>query len=264
MSTPGGIIKFQCAEDKGALLLLSPRGDETLIQSRGNIVTYMREHLDNWEQLANNTLGLDLEREDIFFVFGVTKTSRWGVAAFSGTQRNAQGTVSCDFGALGCASMNINIAQTSLPSSWYRSGPPRARESPTESFPSTPTTPYVSHTASPKQHPFGTGPSKPLLSTPTHDARSTTAMAVPTVPQVAPGAPDKADQCIFFHYFKAKRRFFVFERLEAGAGPHELPPSTDEDVADAALLSREGDPAGDDFDFVSTGDSKVSTRSPGA
>lgn len=39
-------------------------------------------------------------------------------------------------------------------------------------------------------------------------------MVVPIVPQAAPGdTSDKADQCIFFHYYKAKRR----PRMEAGA-----------------------------------------------
>lgn len=254
VSTPGGNVKFQCTQDKGALLLLSPRGEETFIESKRHIVTYMREHLDSWEDLANSVLGLELLREDIFFVCGVTKTSRWGVAAFSGTQRNAQGTVSCDFGALGSANININIAQTSLPGSWYRSGPPRVRGSPTLNFAPPPAAvPYMPYGASPTQPAFGAGSSTSVSSYGTAVAPSTASfpaygtqtmppgMTVPSVPQAAHGVPEKADQCIFFHYYKAKRRFFLFERMEAGAGPHELPPKADDDFSSSEVLAQDDD-----------------------
>lgn len=272
VTTPGGNVKFQCTQDKGALLLLSPRGEETFIESKRHIVTYMREHLDSWEDLANSVLGLELLREDIFFVCGVTKTSRWGVAAFSGTQRNAQGTVSCDFGALGSASMNISVAQTSLPGSWYRSGPPRARGSPTLNFaPSPAAVPYMPYGASPTQPAFGAGSSTSVSSYGTAVAPSTASfpaygtqtippgMTVPSVPQAAYGVPEKADQCIFFHYYKAKRRFFLFERMEAGAGPHELPPKADDDFSSSEVLAQDDDGA-DELEFESSADDTVCTH----
>ncbi len=221
----------------------------------------MRKHLDSWERLANDPLGLELQREDIFFVCGVTKTSRWGVSAFCGTQRGAQGTISCDFGALGSANMSINIAETTLSGGWYRTGPPSARGSPTRNFAPTPAAmPHALHGALPTRAPFGTSSSStPVLSYGTaavasttslsaHDSQWGPAMSVPMVPQAAPGIPEKADQCIFFHYYKAKRRFFFLERMEAGAGPHELPTNADDDFATSALLAQDENNT-DDLEF---------------
>lgn len=234
----------------------------------------MRKHLNSWEQLANDPLGLELQREDIFFVCGVTKTSRWGVSAFCGTQRGAQGTISCDFGALGSANMRINIAETTLPGGWYRTGPPSTRGDPARNFAPAPAAmPHTLHGALPTRVPFetssstsvssyGTAAVAPTISSSVHDSQWGPAMSVPVVPQAALGVPEKMDQCIFFHYYKAKRRFFFLERIEAGAGPHELPPKADDDFATSALLAQgEGNADHMEFDMPTGQFSMVCTHS---
>ena len=42
--------------------------------------------------------------------------------------------------------------------------------------------------------------------------------------------PAKRDQTLFIHYYKMKRRLWLFQApMEAAAGPHELPPGPDDD-----------------------------------
>lgn len=131
-------VKFQCTQDKAALLMLSSRGQETVIRNTRQIVTYMREHLDSWEELANGVLDLELLREEIFFVYGVTKTaSHWGVAAFADLRRivDTPATVSCHFdsGTPAQPKIDFNIVTESglQPGGevWWRTGPWRARKS---------------------------------------------------------------------------------------------------------------------------------------
>ncbi|KAI0633183.1 WD40-repeat-containing domain protein [Trametes polyzona] len=210
-TTPGGNIKFQCMDERGALLLLSPSGEETYISSRRHIHNYLREHLDHWEEFANGPLGLELPQEEIYFVSGVTKTARWGVAAFHGSQSGAQGNVSCDLGALGSAQLSLSIANSSRPGIYPSSLAQTVISGSSTSISTYATTP------------------EPLPSAYNTVFGGTDAQFMPSVPAAVPGVPDRADQCIFIHYYKAKRRSALARRLfgmrlAAAAGPHALPP----------------------------------------
>ncbi|KAI0673287.1 WD40 repeat-like protein [Trametes maxima] len=228
---PGGNITFTCSEDSGALLVLSPKGEEIFIESRRHIVTHLRENLDKWERLANDTLGLELKQEDIYFVCGVTKTCRWAVAAFHGSQRGAEGSVSCDFGALASANFSVNISNVSIPSGWYRNGPPHARRYSTQSLPQQ----IGTYGAAPSVHGYSSG------------SASTSAESLPywsgpggaMMPPPPSARQEKADQCVFFHYYKMKRRWLLPRKIEAGAGPHQLPPDPGNADTDSDVLASE-------------------------
>ncbi|KAI0325968.1 YVTN repeat-like/Quino protein amine dehydrogenase [Cubamyces sp. BRFM 1775] len=241
VASPGANITFKCTDDKGALLLLSPHGEDTYIQSRRHIVTHLRQNLQKWETLANDTLGLDLKAEDILFVCGVTKTSRWAVAAFQSSQRNAEGSISCDMSSLASAHLTMSITNVTAPNCWYRSGPPQARRLSVSSNQSAPAGILG---------PVAMGSNASLASSATASDASTNAQQQQTQ-TVTPGfqiptnlsvpssgvVPDKADQCIFFHYYKMKRRWFPLPgRIVAGAGPHELPQNEDDTDANPSVL----------------------------
>ncbi|KAI0650997.1 WD40 repeat-like protein [Trametes meyenii] len=236
---PGGNITFTCSEDSGALLVLSPKGEEIFIESRRHIVTHLRENLDKWERLANETLGLELKQEDIYFVCGVTKTCRWAVAAFHGSQCGAEGSVSCDFGALASASFSVSVSNVSIPGGWYRNGPPHARRHSTQSLPQQ----IATYGAAPSAHHYGSG-SGSVESLP-HGSGGA------LMPPPSPAMQEKADQCVFFHYYKMKRRWRLLPRkLEAGAGPHQLPPSPGHmDANPGVLAAGEGGATMEDRDI---------------
>ncbi|KAI9058620.1 YVTN repeat-like/Quino protein amine dehydrogenase [Trametes sanguinea] len=217
VAAPSANIKFKCTEDKGALLLLSPKGEDTIIRSRIHVVDHLRENIDKWERMANDMLGLDLRQEDIYFVCGVTKTSRWAVAAFHGSERDAEGSISCDLTALASASFSMRILNLDMPNCMYRVGPPEARGNS-----------QLSTSSGQSSYEYHRPPS----------------LAVPPSGVV----PDKADQCIFFHYYKIKKRFWVFPRIEAGAGPHQLPSNDPRMGGHSAILADEGEFSSFEYD----------------
>ncbi|EIW56379.1 uncharacterized protein TRAVEDRAFT_85565, partial [Trametes versicolor FP-101664 SS1] len=118
-------VGFKCAEDKGALLMLRPKGEEKICQSAGLIKNYLRANHKKWEDFANDAdgLGLDLKAEDIIFVAGVTKTVDWGVTAFVSSQNEVEGSISCNLSGIGAASINVRVTNDSAASLWKRAGP---------------------------------------------------------------------------------------------------------------------------------------------
>lgn len=84
------------------------------------------------------------------------------------------------------------------------------------------------------------------------------ASMVHRVLQVSLEDPEKANQCIFFHYYKAKRRIPLLGlRFKAAAGPHELPRDPRDPCASPEVLAENGsshEPG--NFEIVSSG-SKV-------
>lgn len=232
----------------------------------------MREYLDKWLLLANDTLDLPLNEQDIYFVTGVTKTSRWGVAAFYGSQRGVHGSVSCDFAALGSANIEVSISRLSAPGIWHKTGPPHARRRSNVStlLASTPTELRYSHDSSSPPSVVGTEFSTPLSPSsatgsdiPTwessaYSAGSSSSVPALVVPQASSSTPDKPNQCIFFHYYKAKRRRtkFFLRRFEARAGPHELPPPDPDDSYGSSDVLEE-DSGGDSDSETVSGISKV-------
>ncbi|KAI0673242.1 WD40-repeat-containing domain protein [Trametes maxima] len=222
---PGASIKFTCADTAGAVLLLYPRGEETFYESRRHIITYMRTNLDKWAELANGPLGMDLKKEDLRFVCGVTKTAQWAVAAFNGSQRDAEGSISCDLGPFVSVDARFNISTVADSTTWYNAGPlnPRHHSLTRSGSAVSPTRPSSETTSIQSS----SGGSHSNTSTTTLSSGSTIESSSTTVLNVL--APDsgeirQADQCIFFHYYKMKSRFWIFPaKIEAGAGPHQLP-----------------------------------------
>ncbi|KAI0350481.1 hypothetical protein OH77DRAFT_1069180 [Trametes cingulata] len=191
-------FSFNCHDDAGALLLLSPSVeacDSILLRRR--IAAYINANFDSWLEFANAHLGLDLREEDIRFVCGTKMTSQWAVAAFHGSYRDTSGTVTGAFGdevTGGSARLSMSISNISLPGSHHRVGPPRSTGPVGDSLPG--------------------GPASPVLRA--DDGSGD--------PSFAPAA-SVYDQCVFIHTCKRKKRLPHFLRfLKAGAGPHNCQP----------------------------------------
>lgn len=105
------------------MLFLGPSGRTQDLLSKKLIVDYTEAHFDRWVEFANNRLQLGLKEDQIVFVSGTTKTSRWGVAAFSGSAREKKGTISCNLGSLATIDFSMSISDAQLSTSHYRAGP---------------------------------------------------------------------------------------------------------------------------------------------
>ncbi|KAI0364291.1 hypothetical protein BV20DRAFT_974618, partial [Pilatotrama ljubarskyi] len=176
-------LSFSCLDNSGAFLAPSPSVNTHDIMSRISIVEYIKAHHDSWFDFANARLGLGLRQEDIHFVCGTKKTVRWTVAAFQGRYREKNGSLTATLGALpGSVNLSMSISDQSLPSTHYREGPP-------------------GRTLSDLARMITVG-----------DAGA-----------VAPtGSTEAADQCVFIHTYRMKKRNAPWGVLKAGAGPHEL------------------------------------------
>ena len=189
-------FKFQAMTDAGAFVLLQPPAHSRDIESKRHIVNYMRDNFEKWLEFANasHSWGLDLKEQDIIFVCGTTKTSRWAVASFQGPiYRKKEGYVSGEFGPFASAGISISISNQQLPAQHFRHGP---------------------------LHDQLYSGSAPMITHPDH----------PSMVHLPPTSPPPQDQCLFLHYYKMKRRFWwpFKDAMQAAAGPHQLPPGPDD------------------------------------
>ena len=188
------------------MVMLEPPGVTEDMQSRRHVVDYMRNNFDSWLEFANAAWGLGIRPEDLLFVCGTLKTTQWAVAAFQGhTFRNKQGSVSGQLGSIGNVGITVQISDQLLPNTHHRTGP---------------------------QLPAVQVDPNRRLSYPGHETPATL-------------VPNEPDQCLFIHFYKMKRRFWWKEPMQAGAGPHQLPPGSDNQGSEP--MSPRG------YEFVSEG-----------
>ncbi|KAI0641267.1 WD40 repeat-like protein [Trametes meyenii] len=162
----------------------------------------MRKHFDQWLNFANEDCEMILGQEQIYFVHGVVKTSRWVCAAFQGSRSNKDVSLNAQIPNIGSLKMSMSFNKEDAPQVDYNYGPPTSKIS---------------------------EPNKPECE-PTEATR-------------------KQDQCIFFNYYKAKKRLWLGPKvMEAAAGPHELPPGDREGESSNDPISTE-DASYDSDDF---------------
>ncbi|TFK89205.1 WD40 repeat-like protein [Polyporus arcularius HHB13444] len=195
----GAGIKFQSMTDSGAFVLLEPPAQSKDIESKRHIVNYMRDNLESWLEFANAVYswGLDLREQDIIFVCGTTKTTRWAVAAFHGTSfRKKEGYVTGDFGPFASAGLSINISNQILPAEHYRHGP---------------------------RQPRSMAPGVPSLTYPGYSTPS------------PPHPPNQC--LFVHYYKMKRRAFWwpLKEPMRAAGGPHQLPPGPDNPEMDPPI-----------------------------
>ena len=124
-------FKFQSLKDSGAFVMLDVPGKSREIESKRHIITYMRKHFDSWLEYANSEgndgLGLGIEENEIIFVCGTVKTTRWTVVAFQNSSaRKMEGHVKGDIGDFAGVEFSINKQVQTFSGNHYRSGPSSA------------------------------------------------------------------------------------------------------------------------------------------
>ena len=262
----GAQINFRLRSDSGALLINGPAAHSREIKARRHIEVYMRKHFASWVEFAN-AHGLGLRDEDLYFVYGTTKTSNWAVAAFNGNYKHNSGTITANFGSLAGdvgIDFSLSITNQNMSSCWHRTGR-------SQSTPLRPTSlPNTADLPSPPLSPALTPPPLPAYLDPAVIANESrlpdsSSHLVPTEQLLTPPSSfepqvDTAsslhrrslegDQCIFMRYFKMKRRKFLPLRpIKAAAGPHEVPRPGPED--DDVMMGWDDDVSDDEDEIES-------------
>ncbi|KAF9812914.1 hypothetical protein IEO21_05910 [Rhodonia placenta] len=175
----GATCKYECTDDQGALLVLeTPAVREELHQIR-RLKNYFSKNINDWHTFAAGEIGLEKKPEEILFVRGWVKTTRWAVAAFTNQAKSAKISFDGNFASPATASFALEASESIAP-----------------------------------QHDRRSGPEDRLRGEGHHHARE-------------PAWP--ADQCVFLHYLKLKKRFLLLKTIEAAAEPQDPSVSGDDD-----------------------------------
>ncbi|KAI1795445.1 hypothetical protein LXA43DRAFT_1091096 [Ganoderma leucocontextum] len=104
------VLKQWHGADTGAFVVYEPPAVTDDIHSVGTVIKYMQENVDSWLEFANTTQqNRVVHDEDLVFVYGTIKVSRWAVAAFQGEQfRKAVGYVSGQLGQVGEGAFQVH------------------------------------------------------------------------------------------------------------------------------------------------------------
>ncbi|TFK89203.1 WD40 repeat-like protein [Polyporus arcularius HHB13444] len=145
----------------------------------------MRTNFDCWMRFANDTLGFNVTQDDIWFISGTTKTTRWVSSVFHTDSHDHAASVDAEFANVGTLKFSIKFSKEDKVQQLSKYGPRR------------------------------TGRSLFSQAVATPDA---------SVASIPPELDLKQNQCVFIHYYKLKKRYYWRSKvMQAAAGPHELP-----------------------------------------
>ncbi|GBE86786.1 predicted protein [Sparassis crispa] len=116
----GGGVQFECAEDQGAMLVLTgPAVAEWQDKSRRRIGNYIVSNCQEWVAFK----GKEFTEDDFIFISGHEKTTQWAVAAITQSGRSATLSFNGNFGPA-TAAFSVSATRVSYPQFEYRLGPP--------------------------------------------------------------------------------------------------------------------------------------------
>ncbi|KAH9919626.1 uncharacterized protein B0H18DRAFT_630255 [Fomitopsis serialis] len=210
-------FEFECVENQGACVVVGSSAARAELHQARRMKAYMKKNIDSWVHYATEVLGMEKRLDEVLFVRGWVKTTHWAVVAFVERAKNAKVSVNGSFGAMAEMGGRL-VVESSSRSVKYHSGP----ESTTVQIPQ----------VSPKRNKEGKNRE---------------------VAEVGPKVEMKADQCIFLHYFKMKRRPVLPAKIEAAAEPRDVS-SIDDDEDDkfeeAPLKKKCYDPVDHILDYI--------------
>ncbi|PCH43309.1 WD40 repeat-like protein [Wolfiporia cocos MD-104 SS10] len=125
-------LHFECTDDQGALLILKDAATREVLHQSRRMVNYMSRNFRSWHSFAKEDLDVDLSEEDIMFVRGWVKTTKWTVAAITHHGRAAKLSFGSNFGGPANVSFSLEASQDVSSYCFQRTGPShkqKARES---------------------------------------------------------------------------------------------------------------------------------------
>ncbi|KAH9837873.1 WD40-repeat-containing domain protein [Rhodofomes roseus] len=238
-------FQCECADQNGALAILDTPGRRELVHQSRRMTKHMKENIETWHHWASEEVGLEVAIEDILFVRGWIKTSRWAVVAFFGNSRHARLSFTGDLGLPVSAAFHVDIQRETAATCLPRIGPDnRPRFNPGR--PSGPAQP-APELASPVQSQSPKGKRKKGKNR-ADDTDPRHSKEMDWGSQVVAAQEYPSDQCIFLHYFKLKKRLLLPSKIEAAAEPQD--PSVDRDTDDGMGLIEEVPPKVTPYDPV--------------
>lgn len=211
----------ECTDQQGALAIFATPGTRELHIHDRRMKTHMKAHIDSWYAFASEEKEINIE--DILFVRGWVKTTRWAVVAFFGNSRHTELTFTGDLNLPVQAAFHVKIQRENSATCIPRIGPDN-RPLINPGGPS-----LVAPEAALPQQSRGGGKKNKR----NRDRASNEGGTSQRHSQELGRAPDNvqqeypSDQCMFLHYFKLKKRFMLPTKIEAAAEPQD--PSVDRD-----------------------------------
>ncbi|KAI0696217.1 hypothetical protein C8T65DRAFT_832880 [Cerioporus squamosus] len=125
----GRTFDFSWQGQTAAILLLDTPAVKEVIVDKRHIVTYMRNNFEHWEVFINETLGLGIKPDDIWFITGTTKTTRWMSAALHGEARGGSASIQGGFASVAMSNFSVHFEQSSRGLRTTKYGPRRQPQS---------------------------------------------------------------------------------------------------------------------------------------
>ncbi|KAI0369595.1 hypothetical protein BV20DRAFT_357286 [Pilatotrama ljubarskyi] len=249
-------FEFSTTRD-GALLMVPGGGERTILMAQRRARAYVLVNAAKWTHLAKDRLGFEVKEEDLLFLTGTFKTSRrWVLAAWGGGPKGLQASSSYSFDYFdppGETSFTVGDGDSPKESPgrfWFRSGACRPEKSCHSE--STTTTAALSSTKAETDSDC--------------IARDTSSIITADTLVATEARPRRAAQCVFFNYYRTKRRFGVPARflkdIKAGAGPHELPRHPDDTDASPGVPATDDSGMCTEDEDLQEGQGYASRRSP--
>ncbi len=207
-------MKFQCSDEQGAFVFMNVPADKSQMLASNSLIPFIRHNIDRWHEYVQSKHDLQIAREQIIFVSGVTKTEDWGLGAFVSHSKGGEVAFTAQTPFVqGTFKVQKQRAQTG--NIQYRARP----------FADDAGSIRSARRSLDGGDTLGAGPSDQGLG-------STASLA----------APVKRDQTLFFHYYKMKARWWIRRIIRAAAGPDERDPDRTGDGEDLALqMEDDGD-----------------------
>ncbi|KAI0754014.1 hypothetical protein C8Q80DRAFT_1116867 [Daedaleopsis nitida] len=190
-----GKLRFKCADEQGAMLVLKHDATRDDLHPSKDLKQYIIRNHDSWFRFAQDVFRLDLPQHRIIFISGSVKTAEWALAAVTHCTREGEIAFSGAFAPAAKAAFSVGGVQEVSMSVEQRCGPKRL---PADS---------TSKSESVRDE------REDLANTNISDGQGD-ASAVSAL---------KADQCVFVHYYKLKRRHVLGPKVIRAAS--EVPSS---------------------------------------
>ncbi|KAH9943034.1 WD40 repeat-like protein [Epithele typhae] len=213
-ATPiGAGLKFRCSNEQGAFIFVDAPPVRTQLHPSKRFARYLLTNIDKWYQFATSEhVDIDLKPQDLTFISGFIKTNDWGLGAF--VYRGQSGEVSFQ------AQMPFITGSLSVSASSDRG-------------------PYAETRIKPRNENTSSAPPTPNL---VADAAPAGPSSIGASPSTSSNPNGLSDQAIFLHYWRVKRRIWVYKQAwKAAAGPDEREPHDREGQDDLPVPSQPDD-----------------------
>ncbi|KAI0751888.1 WD40-repeat-containing domain protein [Daedaleopsis nitida] len=190
----GAGMRFSCKAEQGAFVVVREPAQSSSLHPSKSLVHYIRMNIEKWHALAT-ARDLDIPKESLYFISGVVKTNDWGLGAFLGNGTSCEVSVQAQASSFAHASFSLRATKGHYGNTEVRSRPKSESERTEQAPPS------------------------PLPSI--ESQGETSSLGRSSIDSGSIRGRTEMDQCLFFHYYRVKKRFWINRVIRANAGADE-------------------------------------------